>query len=160
MPELKIESLLAALHAQRREIAYRAEQQRGSSKWIASTRRLDAMNEWIMRDASRTADRREGVGAGVELELDSSPEEDIVFRHRVIECFRRAVAGQQRVTGRAAGIVDAAERRIRATGSLIRQAEVTLRRDYPYATLASPIERDTLEATLLIVRANREGQPA
>ena len=160
MPELKIESLLAALQAQRREIAYRASQQRGSAEWIVSTRRLDAINEWIMRDASRTADGREGVGAGVELDLDSSPEEDIVFRHRVIECFRRAVVGQQRVTGRAAGILGAAERRIRATGSLIRQAEATLRRDYPHATLASPTQRDANGATLLIVRANREGRPA
>ena len=160
MPELKIESLLAALEAQRREIAHRADQERGSAEWMASSRRLDAINERIMHGASRIGERREGVGLGLELELDSTPEEDIEFRHRVIEAFRRAVTSQQRVAGRAAGMLGAAEKRIRATASLIRQAEATLRRDYPHATLACPQRRDTLEASLLIVRANREGQPA
>ena len=49
---LNVESLLGLLQEQRREVATRSEQERGSAAWDASCERLDKINERIMRSPS------------------------------------------------------------------------------------------------------------
>jgi hypothetical protein len=160
----KTDGLIALLRAQRREVDRRSALERESPEWQAANERLDELNREIMHLAEFGASRHEGVGRGVELDLESHPEEDIAFRRRVVECVRKALilSNQERLAKRTAAILDGAADRIAATQRLVASAEVTLRRDYPGATLdgnsGSPTEVAT--PTLLTIRAERDGRVA
>ncbi len=161
--DLSVDTLLGLLDEQRREIAVRSGQERGSTGWLTATVRLDAINERIMRYAA-LGPRREGLGTGVELELDSRPADDVAFRRRVVESFRRAIVlvTHERLAARASQRLNGVDDRIQASQRMIRQAEATLRRDYPAATIWVDVgvEGTGSEIELLGIRADREGRVA
>jgi hypothetical protein len=158
------DGLIALLRAQRREVDRRAPLERESPEWQAANARLDELNREIMHLAEFDASRHEGVGRGVELDLESHPEEDIAFRRRVVECVRKALvlSSHERLAKRTTALLDKATDRIAVTQRLIASAEVTLRRDYPGATLdgdsGAPSAAES--PTLLTIRAEREGRVA
>ena len=59
MPSLNVQRLLELLGVQRREAETRSVERRGSQAWVASSRRLDALNRLIMRSVLEPEARRD-----------------------------------------------------------------------------------------------------
>lgn len=163
-PRPRIAALLALLHTQRAEVDRRAAFVRDSVEWLESSARLDEINAQIMHLAEFGAPRREAIGQGHELDLDSRPEGDVAFRRCVVDSFRVAMrlTTQDRLVGRTTALLLESEDRIARAQQLLETAQKAIRDRYPEATVAGSAAGapDGVDADLFTVQAHREGRVA
>ena len=163
-PRPRIAALLALLHTQRAEVERRAALVRDSDEWLESSTRLDEINAQIMHLAEFGKPRREAIGHGHELDLDSRPEGDVAFRRCVVDSFRAAMrlTTQDRLFGRTTALLLQSEERIARAQQLLEAAQQAIRDRYPEATIAGSAADapDGVDAELFTVEAHREGRVA
>jgi hypothetical protein len=163
-PRPRIAALLALLHAQRDEVERRAALERDTKEWIEASEILDEINAQIMHLAEFGTPRREAIGNGDELDLDSRPVGDVAFRRCVVDSVRKAahLAAQDRIVNRTTTVLLDAEERIARAEQLIADAQQAIRNRYPNATVEGQAvgSPDGFNAELYTIRADREGQVA
>ena len=163
-PRPRIAALLALLHAQRAEVDRRAIFERASDHWLESSARLDEINAQIMHVAEFGAPRREAIGSGHELDLDSRPEGDVAFRRCVVDSLRAAMRleAPARVVGRSTSPLLTAEEVIARAQQPLEAAQADIRARYPRATVTGTAgdSGDGVEANLFTVQADRDGRVA
>jgi hypothetical protein len=154
------ERLIALLHAQREEASLRAGLARDTVEWVASSDRLDGLNDQIIQTGPSGNAPGVLVGDGLELELDSRPVEDGPFRREVVATVRQAIVvlARQRAARRSLGRLTPAEQGLSKTRRLIAAAETALHARYPAATISSG--RESSEPDTLALRADRDGRLA
>jgi hypothetical protein len=158
----RTERLIALMHAQRREATQRSGEVRGTVSWTESSERLDDLNDQIMHFGAYGSTRRETLGPGFELDLDSRPVEDAGFRRKVVDSMRQAltVATEELRATLAADRLAAAGARSNQTKRLIHRAQVDLRDRYPDAMLKAEVTNRAPDPSLISVRADRDGRAA
>jgi hypothetical protein len=158
----RTERLIALMHAQRHEATRRSGEVRGTLSWTESSERLDALNDQIMHFGAYGSTRRETLGSGLELDLDSRPVDDAGFRRKVVDSMRHAliVATEERLATLALDRLAAAGARSNQTKQLIHHAQVDVRDRYPDAMLKAEVTDRTPDPNLISVRADRDGRAA
>jgi hypothetical protein len=158
----RTERLIALLHAQRLEATRRSGEVRGTRSWTESSARLDALNDQIMHFGAFGSSRREMLGSGLELDLDSRPVEDTGFRRMVIAAMRQALAvtRQERLATLPLDRLTTANERLRQTHDLIRRAQTEVCGRYPKAQLDPQVTDRAPDPGLVSVRADRDGREA
>lgn len=162
MERTRTERLIALLHAQRLEATHRSGEVRGTQSWTESSARLDALNDQIMHFGAYGSTRRETLGVGLELDLDSRPVDDAGFRRMVIDSLRHAIipASQDRLTTLPPNRPTTASEGIAQTNLLIQRAQTDVRGRYPTARLDAEVTDRAPDPGLVSVRADREGRVA
>ena len=152
------ERLIALLAEQRRLQTTRKTWVRDTASWTAATEELEVVNQEIMRIAASENTPRESLGRGLSADLDARPFGDFAFQAAVLQSVRQALASAV-VDHLAAGTgnwVQLADERLREATQVIADAQLSLRGDYPAATLSADVDGP---ATLSI-RADRDGRVA
>ena len=146
------------LREQRRRAVERDGYEHGSGSWQRATDDLDELNAEIMHFASVGRMPLKSLGGGMSLDLESTPEEDVVFRQQVVRCFRRAMldAVAKEQIEQSERHLPAGEKAMRASVPAVARARLFLRRAYPAASLRST---GVVDATIS-VRADRNGDVA
>jgi hypothetical protein len=150
--------LLRLCRAQHRQDSSRAWLARDTPAWDEATTRLETLNDQIVHLASTGNLPRESLGADLELELDSRPEEDLAFRRSVLANVRRTVLARvtENLAPRSQHHLRASDARIRATASLLDRVEGCLRAEHPRAFFAATAA-NPVSITLI---ADRNGRSA
>jgi hypothetical protein len=156
----KTERLLSLLHAQRREVEVRGGLARGSPGWQESSERLDEINLRIVHLVDFGTERPDPIGLGLNVVLESRPEDDLAFRSSVVSSVRAAVLAQttDRLSTRSLELLASSEERIRRTARLVGAAQAALRTGYPDATIEAA--DDPEEPEIIRLLADREGRVA
>jgi hypothetical protein len=154
------EELTALLRVQRRLAARRGGLVRDSREWREATDELDRLNARIMVAAVDSGGWIQ-VGGPWHLALDARPANDEGFRGAVIEAIVLAVRTVEDEGGLDGKPPPVASEQIRIGALVIREAQASLRRTYPAAT----VRRRELDAAAgsagdLDLLAEREGAAA
>jgi hypothetical protein len=150
--------LFRMLQAQRRQDQSRSRLARGSEPWVEATRHLDALNDQLRYLATAGNLPLERLGNGIDMELESRPEDDIAFRDAVVHRFRRAVLASttEDLAARSIGRIASGVVRVESTVDLLDDVQRALREQYPGAVLAASAASPT---TITLV-ADRDGLSA
>jgi hypothetical protein len=146
------------LRAQRRQDRTRALMVPGTDNWDEATDLLDALNDQLRHLASAGTLPLESLGNGLDLDLDSRPEDDMGFRASVVRCVRSAILAERArsVEHNSRKRLDSSTERVWSTLSLMDRVQRTIREGYPGAVVNA---RPSRAASITIV-ADRDGLSA
>jgi predicted transcriptional regulator len=160
MAESAEKHLVSLLNALRSEESVRGGLRRESADWQSANARLDDLNRQVMHLAAYGTEIRQSIGSGLDVELDSRPEDDLVFRASVLASLRETVRRRvtEQLARRTAARVEASTDLLRSTMANIEEAQIHLRRSYPAATVEAHAIPSASAAIGL--RADRDGHAA
>lgn len=133
---------------------------RGSPGWQESSDRLDEINLRIVHLVDFGTERPDPIGLGLNVVLDSRPEDDLGFRSSVVSCVRAAVLAPTTdgLSASSMELIASAEERTRRAARLVAAAQAALRTGYPHATIKAADDPEQSDAIML--QADREGRVA
>jgi hypothetical protein len=150
--------LFRLYQAQRRQDQTRGHLAPGSETWVEATRNLDTLNVQLRYLATAGNLPLEGLGNGIDVELESRPEDDIDFRDAVVHRYRRVVlaATTEALAARSLGRIASTAQRVQSTVGLLEDVQRALREQYPDAVLAAA----AADPTTITLVADRDGLTA
>ena len=153
-----VDRLAGMLAAQRRQRHQVDAMPRGSRAWQEASDKLDLLNARLFHLAGTGALPLEDVGAGLDADIDSVPEDDEDFRSAVIDSMQEAIAQGARddLEQRAMGRIEASASAIESATELLERARSVLHEAYPAAVLDGVAENNGV----IDIIARRDGEVA